>query len=135
MNENRKIEQLLRQLVENQDRVLAELGELKRRTSELEKRLNQERRQPSPSRGLTPALVKVLSELERVGGESDVSQIAEKLHVSRNIANVYLNRLIEMEYVDKLPNPDPTRKAKYIYSLRKDKLDERLKALLEKVRL
>ncbi|MEM4383827.1 MAG: ArsR family transcriptional regulator [Candidatus Caldarchaeum sp.] len=135
MGENRRIEQLLRQLVENQDRVLAELGELKRRASELERRLNQERRQPSSGRGLTPALVKVLSELERVGGESDVSQISEKLHVSRNIANVYLNKLIQMEYVDKLPNPDPTRKAKYIYSLRIDKLDERLKALLEKVRL
>lgn len=135
MDEGRELRSILVQLLEGQRKIEQELLKIKQKTDQLDKRLSDlERGRGRTSHGLTPALVKVLARLNEVKGEVDIAQVAESLKISRNIANAYLNKLMELGYVYKLPNPDPTRKAKYLYALRNEKIDERLRDLLERVK-
>lgn len=119
------------------EKVLAEILErlemVERRLSRLERCYEGEGGRVRARKELTPALVKVLAVIKQNSGIGDPKMIADKLDIPRNIASIYLNRLTSMGFLDKKTNPDPRIKARYIYELREEKLDERVKELMEVV--
>lgn len=127
MDSMKNEKKLLEEIIQRLETIERRLDNLERRSASLEggKR--------SGGRGLTPSLLKVLSYTKKSGGIIDPGRLANALDIPRNIASLYLNRLSEMGYLMKNVNLDPRIRARYIFELREDKIDEKLKKLMEEV--
>ena len=116
--------------------ILKRLDKIEYRLSKLEK-YYESSHEPSltgSQRKLTPALVKVLAVIKENRGIGDPKTVADKLDIPRNIASVYLNRLASMGFLYKKTNADPRIKARYVYEMRRESIDEKLRELMEAVK-
>ena len=117
--------------------VLERLSRIEHRLNALEERLRHHEEKANldkKRRELTPALVRVLSAIDENQGVGYIKAIADRLNIPRNKASEYLNRLADMGFLYKRVNPDPRIKARYIYEIRRENIDEKLRELMEVAR-
>ena len=118
--------------------VLERLSRIEHRLDALEERLRHHEEEKAnldkKRRELTPALVRVLSAIDENQGVGYIKAIADRLDIPRNKASEYLNRLADMGFLYKRVNPDPRIKARYIYEIRRENIDEKLRELMEVVK-
>jgi len=116
--------------------ILERLDKIEYRLSKLERyyEKNHEPYSTCSQKKLTPALVRVLAVIKENRGIGDPKTVADKLDIPRNIASVYLNRLASMGFLYKKTNADPRIKARYVYEMRRESIDEKLRELMEAVK-
>jgi len=121
---------LLGQILDTQRRILQELETDKKQIDQLRKELTLAKAaaqiEPQPK----PALVRILKGLADLQEPVGADEISDHLEISRSVASGYLNRLAELGYVQKLPNMEGEKKARYVFKLNEKMLSSDLKRLV-----
>jgi DNA-binding MarR family transcriptional regulator len=111
--------------------ILKLLQELEKRLDKIEKRDKQY--VDHFKQGLTPALLRTMATVKRLGGHGTPESVASRLGIPRNIASLYLNRLSKLGYLEKDINPDPRIRARYFFRLKEEAIDSQLERLLNEI--
>lgn len=99
------VEELIKELIKNQSKILQELEEERRSINSIQERLStiEKTLVKTPAVEIPPSLIRVLRALD---SEKPLSaeDVAKKVNLSRNLTSGYLNKLAEIGYVLKEPN-------------------------------
>ena len=118
-----EIEKILKQIQERQKRILKEIGTIKKDSESRRTKMLAEVK-------LTPALVRALKGLLTMKKPVSSSQLGKHLGVSRNLASVYLDKLVRGRFVAKKFNLNPELNAKYVYEVHMDTIPEHVQNML-----
>lgn len=121
----KKLLEMIEELKRDQERIIRELEDLKKRILEVEK----VRVVPSIREQLPPALLKTLKILVKEG-EVSALRIHEELKVSRSLAYNYLNELVRMGFLEKKPYLGKG-KQRYLYVIRRENVPQEILSMLE----
>ena len=122
---------MLKQILEEQKRLGVMLGRQEKRIETIEDKLKAE---PILRDGqddvLPPALVRLLKALSELKSWAGADEVAKKVNLSRNLTSGYLSRLREKGYIERGPNMDSSRPARYVFRANLDRLPPDLKRLM-----
>ncbi len=129
------VAELFRQIIEMQQRLFNEIRSLREEVKALKTALTEIRagvEKPPVQVVLPPALLRTLKILLEKKEGVTVEEVCKRLNVTRSLAYGYLNRLIQLGYVEKRPAIS-TRRSRYIYVARTSNIPSYILDIIGKI--